>query len=133
MGHQVQVIGGQARAAQPCHSGPRRDGPASAPAISAHRLPIPQGLHSIAYNLLVATLVYLNHEEHLRCELVNCQIGQVQRRPGGAVNRLHLTTLGKLRPVPLTCARELDVSVATPPLSSLSHRGGHPTDTCTSS
>jgi len=36
---------------------------------------VPQGLRSIAYNVLVATLVYLNHQEHLRWELVNYQIG----------------------------------------------------------
>ena len=39
------------------------------------RCPIPQGLRSIAYNVLVATLVYLDHQEHLRWDLVNYQIG----------------------------------------------------------
>jgi hypothetical protein len=35
------------------------------------RCPVPQGLGSIAYNVLTATLVYLDHQEELRWELVN--------------------------------------------------------------
>ena len=43
--------------------------------LLGQRCRVPQGLRSIAYNVLVATLVYLNHQEHLRWELVNYQIG----------------------------------------------------------
>jgi hypothetical protein len=39
------------------------------------RCDVPQGLHSIAYNVLVATLVYLDHQENLRWDLVNYQLG----------------------------------------------------------
>ena len=43
--------------------------------LLGQRCPVPQGLYSIAYNVLVATLVYLQHQEHLRWDLVNYQIG----------------------------------------------------------
>jgi hypothetical protein len=33
--------------------------------------PVPQGLGSIAYNVLIATLVYLDHQEALRWDEVN--------------------------------------------------------------
>jgi hypothetical protein len=43
--------------------------------LLGQRCPVPQGLYSIAYNVLVATPVYLQHQEHLRWDLVNYQIG----------------------------------------------------------
>jgi hypothetical protein len=39
------------------------------------RCDVPQGLSSIAYNVLVATLVYLEHRDNLRWDLVNYQLG----------------------------------------------------------
>jgi hypothetical protein len=39
--------------------------------LLGERCRVPQGLQSIAYNVLVATLVYLDHQEHLRWDLVN--------------------------------------------------------------
>lgn len=42
-------------------------------ALFGQRCPVPQGLHSIAYNVLTATLVYLNHQENLRWGLVHYQ------------------------------------------------------------
>lgn len=41
--------------------------------LLGERCPIPQGLGSIAYNVLTATLVYLDHQENLRWQLVNYQ------------------------------------------------------------
>jgi hypothetical protein len=43
--------------------------------LLGQRCPVPQGLGSIAYNVLVATLVYLDHQENLRWDLVNYQFG----------------------------------------------------------
>lgn len=43
--------------------------------LLGQRCPVPQGLESIAYNVLVATLVYLDHQENLRWDLVNYQLG----------------------------------------------------------
>lgn len=37
------------------------------------RCPVPQGLQRLAYNVLTATLVYIDHEENLRWDLVNYQ------------------------------------------------------------
>jgi hypothetical protein len=39
--------------------------------LLGERCPVPQGLQSIAYNVLVATLVYLDYQEHLLWDLVN--------------------------------------------------------------
>ena len=43
--------------------------------LLGQRCPVPQGLGSIAYNVLMATLVYLDHQENLRWDLVNYQFG----------------------------------------------------------
>lgn len=43
--------------------------------LLGQRCPLPQGLRSIAFNVLVATLVYLDHEANLRWDLVNYQLG----------------------------------------------------------
>jgi len=40
-------------------------------ALLGQRCPVPQGLGSIAYNVLTATLVYLDHQEELRWGDVN--------------------------------------------------------------
>jgi hypothetical protein len=42
-------------------------------ALLGQRCRVPQGLGSIAYNVLTATLVYLDHQEDLRWDLVNYQ------------------------------------------------------------
>jgi hypothetical protein len=39
--------------------------------LLGERCPVPQGLASMAYNVLTATLVYLNHEEDLRWNDIN--------------------------------------------------------------
>jgi hypothetical protein len=44
---------------------------ASYRALLGRRCPVPQGLGSIAYNVLTATLVYLDHQENLRWADVN--------------------------------------------------------------
>jgi hypothetical protein len=44
--------------------------------LLGQRCPVPQGLQSIAYNVLTATLVYLAHQEDLRWELVNYYLWQ---------------------------------------------------------
>ena len=41
--------------------------------LLGQRCPLPQGLESISYNVLVATLVYLDHQENLRWDLLNYQ------------------------------------------------------------
>lgn len=47
------------------------------PLLAGTRCPVPQGLRSIAYNVLVATLVYLDHQEDLRWDLINYQLGPI--------------------------------------------------------
>lgn len=42
--------------------------------VLGQRCPLPQGLDSIAYNVLVATLVFLKHQENLGWGLVNYQL-----------------------------------------------------------
>ncbi len=43
-------------------------------ALLGQRCDVPQGLGSIGYNLRVATLVYLDHQENLGWDLVNYQL-----------------------------------------------------------
>jgi hypothetical protein len=42
-------------------------------ALVGQQCPVPQGLYSIAYNVLTATLVYMEHQEDLRWDLINYQ------------------------------------------------------------